>query len=223
MRVVVLGITTGLGARLAEALPAYGCTPVGLIHRDAQREPLRAAGVEPVLLDTGGDGLRDGLSQALAGAGAVVLAAGTGTGPGSLGAATATASPAELLSGAAERAGVRRYVLVSALLPDAAARAELGDRLPAYLREKEKAERALHARDLDWCVLRPGNLDDAPATGRIRVGTGIDPRPDGRIARADLATTVCEILTGPVAVRGTLAVSAGDVPVRDAVAALRTG
>ncbi|MYT32286.1 MULTISPECIES: NAD(P)H-binding protein [unclassified Streptomyces] len=223
MRVVVLGITTALGARLAQALPAYGCTPVGLIRKAAQREPLRAAGVETVLLDTDGDGVRDGLSQALAGAGAVVLAAGTGTGPGSLGAATTAASPAELLSRAAERAGVRRYVMVSALLPDETVRAELGDRLPAYLREKQQAEHALHARDLDWCVLRPGTLDDAPATGRIRMGTGADPRPDGRIARTDLAATLCEILTGPVPVCGTLAVSTGDVPVRDAVAALRPG
>ncbi|MEU7149340.1 NAD(P)H-binding protein [Streptomyces sp. NPDC045456] len=218
MRVVILGVTTGLGTCLARALPEYGCTPVGLIRKAAQREPLRAAGVETVLLDTASDRVRDGLREAVGGAGAVVLAAGTGTGPGSLGAATRSVSPAGLLAEAAERAGVHRYAMVSALLPDDGVRAELGDLLPAYLREKENAERDLRERDLDWCALRPGRLDDTAATGRVRVRAGTDPRPEGRISRADLATTLCAILTAPRPVRGTLAVCAGDVPIREAVA-----
>ncbi|MDX2938771.1 NAD(P)H-binding protein [Streptomyces ipomoeae] len=209
MRVVILGITTGLGARLAESLLERGTTPVGLVRKAEQAPGLKAAGVEPVVLDPDSGEVGSVVMEAMNGAQAVVLAAGTGTGPGSLGAATATASPAALLSAAAERVGVRRFVLVSALLPGAAERAALGDDLPSYLWEKAKAERVVRERDLDWCVLRPGRLEDTPPTGRIRLRSGTDPAPEGHISRADLAGTITQMLSEPRLVRRVLAVSAG--------------
>ncbi|MEU5930331.1 NAD(P)H-binding protein [Streptomyces antimycoticus] len=221
MRVVVLGIATGLGARLSEALLDRGLTPVGLVRKPEQQERLRAEGVKAVLLDTGSEQVRDQLLQAMSGAGGVVLAAGTGTGPGSLGAATAAQSPAGLLSAAAEKAGVPRYVMVSALQPGESTRRELGADLPAYLAEKENAERSLGGSALDWCVLRPGPLDDSAGSGRVLLRTGVDPRPESSVARADVAATICELLIAPEPARGLLAVSAGTVPVRHAVAALR--
>ncbi|WP_184502966.1 NAD(P)H-binding protein [Streptomyces botrytidirepellens] len=222
MRVVTLGITTGLGARLAESLLDRGMTPVGLIRKAEQAPALEAAGVEPVVLDTHSDELRATVMRAMTGADAVVLAAGTGTGPGSLGAATVAASPAALLSGAAERAGVRRFVLVSALLPGAAARSALGDGLSSYLREKANAEQAVCERDLDWCVLRPGTLEDEPPTGRILLRSGVDPGPTGRIGRADFARTITEALAAPQVVRRILAVSTGPHEIPAALAALDT-
>lgn len=209
MRVVILGITTRLGARLTESLLERGMTPVGLVRKAEQAPALKEAGVEPVVLDTNSRELRSTVAHALAGAGAAVLAAGTGTGPGSLGAATVAASPAALLSGAAEKIGVRRFVLVSTLLRGEADRAELGHELPAYLREKANAEQVVRERDLDWCVLRPGILEDAPATGRVQVHSGEDPAPAGWIGRADLAATIAYALTSPEAVRRILAVAAG--------------
>ncbi|GGY04303.1 NAD(P)H-binding protein [Streptomyces minutiscleroticus] len=222
MRVVILGVTTGLGARLAESLLGRGMTPVGLVRSAEHTEALKEAGVEPVVLDTHSAELRSTVVRALTGADAVVLAAGTGTGPGSLGAATATASPAALLSGAAERVGVRRFVLVSALLPSAADRAALGNDLPAYLREKANAEQALAERDLDWTVLRPGTLRDAAPTGRILLRSGADPGPEGEIGRADLATTITYTLTAPRTVHRTLAVSTGSCEISTALAGIGT-
>ncbi|MDI5968595.1 NAD(P)H-binding protein [Streptomyces sp. SL13] len=220
MRVVILGVTTGLGGRLAETLLDHGMTPVGLIRRADQAPALQEAGVEPVVFDASSDGMRSVVVRAMTGAGAVVLAAGTGTGPGSLGAATAAASPAVLLAAAAERAGVRRFVLVSAMQPGEADRAALGDDLSAYLREKATAEQALRVRDLDWCVLRSGMLEDSAPTGRILLGTGEDPRPQGPVGRADLAATVRHALTAPGAVRRVLAVSAGPREISEAMGAL---
>lgn len=222
MRVVILGATTGLGARLAESLLDRGMTPVGLVRSADHASALKEAGVEPVVLDTHSTELRSIVVRALTGAGAVVLAAGTGTGPGSLGGATASASPAALLSGAAERVGVRRFVLVSALLPGSAQRAALGDDLSAYLREKTNAEQVVRERDLDWTVLRPGTLEDAAPTGRILLRSGADPRPEGRIGRADLAAIITHALTEPHTVHRTLAVSAGPDDISTALAKLGT-
>lgn len=219
MRVMILGITTGLGARLAESLLDYGMTPVGLVRKAEQAPELKAAGVEPVVLDPDSGEVGSVVMRAMSGAGAVVLAAGTGTGPGSLGAATATASPAALLSAAAEGAGVRRFVLVSALLLGEAERTALGDDLPSYLREKAKAEHVVCQRDLDWCVLRPGLLGDTPPTGRILLRSGADPAPEGHIGRTDLARTITQVLSAPGVVRRVLAVSAGPHEIPAALAA----
>jgi nucleoside-diphosphate-sugar epimerase len=220
MRVLVLGITTRLGARLAEALLDRRLTPVGLIRRAEQEEPLRAAGIGTVLLDWSGR-VPEQLRQALAGAGGAVLAAGTGTGPGSLGPATISISPAGLLSAAVQEAGVPRYVMVSALLPGDDVRTQLGPELPAYLREKKNAERTLWGgKGWRGCVVRPGMLKDSAATGLVSLRAGTDPRPEGGVARADLAATICELLVTPAPVHGVLAISAGTVPVGEAVAAL---
>jgi uncharacterized protein YbjT (DUF2867 family) len=215
VRVPILGVTTGLGRHIAEAVRARGGVPVGLIRGAAHVDALRAAGIEPIVLDTDRASLPERLRAAVHGADAVVLAAGTGTGPGSLGAATARTSPASLLIGAAEAAGVRRYVMVSALLPGAHDRTELGDRLGAYLAEKVAAERALRDRELDWCVLRPGLLTEEPPTGLIRASPGGTPVEGDEIGRADCARAVVAVLDDP-AIRGVWQVCRGGTPIATA-------
>jgi uncharacterized protein YbjT (DUF2867 family) len=215
MRVVILGATTRLGARLSETLLAHGVTPVGLIRRVEHAPRLRSVGVEPVVLGADSNGVAEKVLDAMSGAGAVVLAAGTGLGSGT----PAALSPAALLALSAERAGVRRFVLVSAMLPSESDRAALGEDLPAYLREKERAELAVRERELDWCVLRPGELNDSPPTGRIRLCSGPDPRPDDPLGRADMAMTIVEALAAPEVVHNVLAVTSGTREIRAALAA----
>ncbi|GFH34816.1 NAD(P)-dependent oxidoreductase [Streptomyces pacificus] len=193
MRVAVLGVTTGLGGRLASCLLAGGDTPVGLALRDSDAVRMRAARIEPFVLDTDGSDLDGQLKRALRGADAVVLAAGTGTGPGSLGAAVT--APAAQLCAAVGDCGVRRFVMVSALLPGARDRAALGGRLGAYLAEKRAAEQVVREQDLDWCVLRPGMLTDDPPLGTVRVRPDGVPAAGDEISRGDCAEAVRTVLT----------------------------
>ncbi|WP_328545578.1 NAD(P)-dependent oxidoreductase [Streptomyces platensis] len=192
MRVVVLGVTTGLGGRLASYLLAGGDTPVGLVLRDSDAERLRAARIEPFVLDTDGSDLDVQLKRAFRGTDAVVLAAGTGTGPGSLGAAVS--SPAAQLCAAVEDCGVRRFVMVSAHLPGARDRAALGDQLDAYLAEKRAAEQVVREQDLDWCVLRPGMLTDDPPLGTVRARPDGVPTVGDELSRGDCAEAIRTVL-----------------------------
>ncbi len=77
---------------------------------------------------------------------------------------------AVLLADAAEKAGVRRYVMVSAMGLDNAD-PDSDDVFQVYLRAKKAADEDLRARDLDWTVVRPGRLTDDPAGGRVQVGS----------------------------------------------------
>ncbi|NEA03092.1 NAD(P)H-binding protein, partial [Streptomyces sp. SID10116] len=62
---------------------------------------------------------------------------------------------AVLFADAAERAGVRRYIIVSSMGADPA---HQGDEIfDAYLRAKGEADADVRARAaLDWTILRPG-------------------------------------------------------------------
>jgi uncharacterized protein YbjT (DUF2867 family) len=73
----------------------------------------------------------------------------------------------------------------------------------------------LRTRDLDWTILRPGGLTDAPATGRIRLAA--PPVPRGTIPRADVAAVIAALLDDPRTRHQTLELTGGDSPVAAAV------
>jgi uncharacterized protein YbjT (DUF2867 family) len=85
----------------------------------------------------------------------------------------------------------------------------------AYITAKTAAEDDLRSRDLDWTILRPGGLTDAPATGRIHLAS--PPVPAGSIPRADVAAVIAALLDEPGTRQQTLELVAGDSPVAAAV------
>jgi uncharacterized protein YbjT (DUF2867 family) len=85
----------------------------------------------------------------------------------------------------------------------------------AYITAKSAAEADLRARDLDWTILRPGGLTDAPATGRVRLAP--PPVPRGTIPRADVAAVIAALLDHPGTRHQTLELAGGDSPVAVAI------
>ncbi|MEU2609402.1 NAD(P)H-binding protein [Streptomyces albus] len=209
MRVVVLGCSTALGGLVAAALTARGDRPVALLRAataGAHGDRLRALGAEAVLIK---DGPRAAaaLPAALRGADALVLAAGTG-GPGT----AAGRSPAARFAAAGERAGVRRYLMVSNWY-GADGQPWTADEKDAYVAGKTAAEADVRTRDLDWTILRTGRLTDAPAGGGVRLARAAGPLPPpGEIGRADVAAAVVALLERPAAIGRTCELTAGPVP-----------
>jgi uncharacterized protein YbjT (DUF2867 family) len=85
----------------------------------------------------------------------------------------------------------------------------------AYITAKTAAEDDLRSRDLDWTILRPGGLTDAPATGRIQLAA--PPVPRGTIPRADVAAVIAALLDEPGTRHQTLELNSGDSPLTAAV------
>ncbi len=81
----------------------------------------------------------------------------------------------------------------------------------ACITAKTAAGADLRARDLDWTILRPGGLADAPGTGTIRLAP--PPIPRGTIPRADVATVIAALLDNPGIRHQTLELVGGDTPV----------
>lgn len=110
-----------------------------------------------------------------------MFAAGGGGGSGAERKLTIDRDGAVLLADAAEKAGVGRYVMVSAIGTDDfdPARAELpaendDDVYQVYMRAKSEADADLRGRDLDWTIVRPGGLTDDAGTGLVTAGTTVD-------------------------------------------------
>ncbi|MDH6114816.1 uncharacterized protein YbjT (DUF2867 family) [Kitasatospora sp. MAP12-15] len=218
MRIVIAGGHGQIGLRLERLLAERGDRAVGLIRRAEQAEELRELGAEPVVLDLESAGL-DAVAAVLAGADAVVFAAGAGAGSGAERKDTVDRAAAVLLADAAERAGVRRYVMVSSMGADAAAPDGADPVFGAYLRAKGAADDDLRARRaLDWTVLRPGRLTDDPGTGLVRLA---ESTGRGAVPRQDVAAVLAALLADPApAVGRTLELLSGPHTVAEALAAI---
>ncbi|MEN8653938.1 SDR family oxidoreductase [Streptomyces sp. 21So2-11] len=212
MRIVIAGGHGQIALRLERLLAARGHGVAGIIRNADQSDELRAVGAEPVVLDLESASVEQ-VTEALGGADAVVFAAGAGPGSSAERKETVDRDAAVLFADAAERAGVRRYVIVSSMGADAK---HPGDEIfDAYLRAKGAADDAVRSRArLDWTVLRPGALTNDAGTGLVTLeaSTGRGPVP-----RDDVAAALAELLETPSTAGLTLELISGAVPVAVAV------
>jgi nucleoside-diphosphate-sugar epimerase len=219
MRVVVAGAHGQVARRLGRLLSARGDTVVGIVRNPDHRADLEADGVEPVVLDLEQASVDD-VAAAVSGADAVVFAAGAGPGSGADRKHTVDRGAAVLLAEAAERAGVRPYLLVSSMGVEQARQGTPKGMDPVfavYLQAKLAAEdHILPHPALDTTIVRPGGLTDEPGTGRVTLGHGLE---FGQVPRDDVAAVLVAILDagkwGEV-----VELVGGDTPVPEAVAGL---
>jgi uncharacterized protein YbjT (DUF2867 family) len=217
MDIVIAGGHGKVARRLTALLVAHGDRVRGLIRNPDHAADLQADGSEPVVLDLEQASVDD-VASAIAGADAVVFAAGAGPGSGAQRKLTLDRDGAVKLLAAARSAGVERYVMVSSIgaedPPDG------DDVFSVYLRAKAEADAALSASDRAWTIVRPGSLDDEPATGRVRLTA--DPAR-GNVSRQDVAATLDAILHEPRSAGHTLYVVGGEDPIAEALAAALGG
>ncbi|MBA8827619.1 uncharacterized protein YbjT (DUF2867 family) [Saccharopolyspora lacisalsi] len=213
MRIVVAGAHGKIAQQLGRLLVARGDSVLGLVRAPEQAEDLRAAGVEPLVAD-----LEEVDAAVLAGhlsdVNAAVFAAGAGPGSGSPRKDSVDRAASALLADACERAGVRRFLQVSAIGLDRANPEGISEVFAAYLDAKRAAERELRSRSLDWTVLRPGRLTDEPATGHVTLGESLE-RAD--VTRGDVAAVLVALLHEPASIHRTLELVNGPTPVAEAV------
>lgn len=102
---------------------------------------------------------------------------------------------------AAQKAGVRRCILVSAIGAGdsrSAVSAQVLEFLGEVLEEKTLGENYLRASGLDYTILRPGGMTHEPASGTaLRTE---DHGVMGTIHRQDLARLVLEVLDDPASI-----------------------
>ncbi len=215
MRVVIAGGHGQIALHLERLLAARGDEPVGIIRNPDHVTDLEKINAVPVVLDLETSTV-DQVADALYDADAVVFAAGAGPGSGAARKETVDRDAAILLADAAETAGVRRYVMVSAYGADDYD-PNSTEVFQVYLRAKARADADLRGRDLDWTVVRPGSLTNSPSTGRVALGESIG---GGSISREDVARVLLYVLDSPSTAARQFQVVGGSTPISDAITEL---
>ncbi|MFJ3925619.1 SDR family oxidoreductase [Streptomyces sp. NPDC090022] len=212
MRIVIAGGHGQIALRLERLLSVRGYEVAGIIRDLGQGDDLREAGAEPVLCDLESASLEQ-VAAVLQGADVAVFAAGAGPGSGLARKDTVDRGAAVLFADAAERARVRRFLMVSSMGADPR---HPGDEVfDVYLRAKGEADEYVRTRlGLEWTVLRPGALTDEPGTGLVRMEARTGR---GSVTRDDVAAVLAELVETPATAGLTLELVAGSTPIPVAV------
>ncbi|MDQ4055324.1 MAG: SDR family oxidoreductase [Actinomycetota bacterium] len=216
MRIAVVGGHGQVARHLLVELRRSEHTPVALVRNEAYRHELEGRGAEVRLLDIERQDV-DGFAAAFEGCDAVIFAAGGGP-DGNIERKRTVDLEGSLKSiEGARRAGIERFVQVSAIGVDEPLPPDTGAVWRAYVEAKRDADTALRDSGLAWTILRPGRLTDEPATGLVALGSAVER---GDVPRADVAAVLAAVIDQDATVGRQWNLVSGDTPVSDAVRAL---
>jgi uncharacterized protein YbjT (DUF2867 family) len=217
MRVFIVGVTGGVGQRVAQRLHASGHAVTAIARRTEQAENLIRQGITPIVADVTVDSV-EALANAMRGSDAVLFTAGAGGRDGREATTAVDGDGPAKVAAAAKIAGVSRFYLVS-VFPEAWRERRMDEDFEHYMVEKKKAETQLVLTDLDWVILRPSALTDEPGMGTVDLGLAKVHR---EIRRDDVADTLLALVKNPSITRVILEVTSGSMPIDQAVATLTT-
>ncbi len=115
MKVLVAGAHGKTARRLVRMLAEDGHEVRGLVRKEEQMPDVEADGAEPVLVDLEREEVEGAVGLAVEGCDAIIFAAGAGPGSGAARKETMDFGGAAKLIEAAERRGVRRYLMLSSM------------------------------------------------------------------------------------------------------------
>ena len=224
-KIVILG-GHGAVAMIAERkLTDAGHQVTAVIRSAEQKGEIEATGATPLVLDLQ-DASTEQIDAAVDGHDAVVWAAGAG-GAGAETTFAVDRDAAQRSVDAAQRADVKRYVMVSYQGSALEHGLSEDDSFYPYVQAKAEADEMLRRSDLDWTILGPGYLTDDEPAGTIGLGPieefGGDresPGPDGErnVSRSDVAQTIVDALDMPETIGKFIEYGRGDTPIREALA-----
>lgn len=208
----MLGASGRTGRHVVRRLARRGCLVRAGLRSRRRADAVAGLGATPIVADLVADPAE--LVEALLGSDVVINAAGAAD-PDPAAVNLIDRDGAIAAIRAAERAGVRRYVQISAMFADAP---DQGDRLVgSILYAKQVSDSVLRRSSLVWTVVRPATLTDETGTGRVQVASHLEP---GRVPREDVAAVVVGCLAEARTENRGFDVRSGVLPVAAALTSL---
>lgn len=222
-RVVILGGHGKIALLAAPKFAAAGYTVDSAIRNPDHRADVESAGANPVELSIEEASVED-FADLFAGADAVVFSAGAGGGDPKRTHAVDYEAAARSIE-AAEKSGVRRYVMVSYSRADVDIDSlDPDDGFYAYAKAKHDADARLRESSLDYTILGPGMLTLDAASKSLRLVDnqgridGRDPEGDERnTSRENVAEVIVHVIDQGAAVRDTVRFYDGETAITEAV------
>ncbi len=215
MKVTIIGANGKVGRLVAKKLHTKGHSVVAMVRKANQQAFFRAQGIATVLGDLTKSIAE--LTKVLEDSDAVVFTAGSGGATGAEQTMLIDLDGAVKAIEASKKAGISYFVMVSAIgagrwLTD---HPVWLDQLGAYYPAKFYADEWLENSGLPYTIVRPGGLTDEAETGKIKIGTNLEPSP---ISRHDVAETIVAVLESQPATNHVFDFVAGETPIDEAVA-----
>lgn len=213
MKVLFIGAYGKVARHFANIVKDHAYIEEKALIRNPDQVPFfQERGIETVLMDLV-DSSVDELAEAMSDVDAVVFSAGAG-GKGLDKTVAVDLDGAIKSMEAAEKSGVKRYVMVSTFRTG---REELlkDNSLRTYTIAKHYADDWLKNRtQLDWTIVHPGVLVDTEGSGQILTGMGNEIR---EIPRQDVARTLVAVLENPNSIGKEFEVLEGTTPIEEVV------
>ncbi|GAA1908852.1 SDR family oxidoreductase [Nocardioides lentus] len=212
-KIAVVGGHGKVALQLHPLLVDAGHTPVALVRTEDYRAELEGLGAEVRILDIESDDA-DAFAAAFEGCAAVVFAAGGGADGNVERKRTVDLGGSLKSVEGARKAGISRFVQVSAISVDEPVADDAGEVWKVYVEAKRDADAALRESGLDWTIIRPGGLEDTPGTGMVALAPSLER---GNVPRADVAAVVAACLDEDATIGKQWELVAGQTPVLAAV------
>lgn len=214
MKVLVVGANGQIGKQLVHMLhesEKYSVT--AMVRKEEQVEAFQAQGIDAVLGDL--EDSVDTIAEVIKGADAVVFSAGSGSHTGPDKTLLVDLDGAVKTIEAAEKVGVKRFVMVSAL--QAHNRENWNPAIKHYYVAKHYADRMLVESSLNYTIIRPGGLLNEPGTGKVSIAENLQR---GTIPREDVARVIFASLDNPNTYKKGFDLVSGEQSIEDALQAL---
>lgn len=209
MQVLVVGAHGQIGRRFVQVMTESQHSVRAMVRDAGQSDEMKRLGADSVAVAD----LEDDCSQALAGCDAVVFTAGSGGHTSAEKTEDVDRNGAISLIDQAKAAGVRRFVIVSSMNADSPEQGS--EKMQHYFRAKGAADNHLRESGLEYTIVRPGKLTDAPGTGRVDIAKDLGRY--GEIPRDDVARVLMMTLDSPNTVGRHFELLAGETPIDKAL------
>lgn len=194
MRIIVIGGHGRTGILVVEKLVAAKHSVVATIRNPKHMADMVKLGAETVLLDLDKSAFDD-IVFAMKDCDAVVFAAGSAAGESSALDRKGTLRTVR----AAEKAGVKRYVSISAIgASTGLSIRSMNDEMKDYYKQKRAAAKFITGSSLDWTILEPGELTDGGGTGNVLLSQ--KAINEESVPREDVAAVTVALLEEPKSV-----------------------
>ncbi|MES1952011.1 sugar epimerase yhfK [Salinisphaera sp. S4-8] len=209
MHVLIVGSHGKIGQRLVRQMAKSEHTARAMIRDESQREEMQALGATDVVVAD----IEGNISEALVGCDAVIFTAGSGAHTGPEKTQDVDRNGAISIIDQAERAGIRRFILVSSMNADTPENGP--EKMRHYFEAKKAADDHLRASDLEYTIVRPGRLTDDEGTGTADIAKDLNRY--GEVAREDVARALLLTLDSPNTIGRHYEMLAGDTPIDKAL------
>ena len=214
MNILVVGANGQIGRHLVSKIQSTKeHTAIAMVRKEEQMAQFESQGAKTALVDL--EGSVDDIARAAKGADAIVFTAGSGGHTGADKTMMVDLDGAIKTMEAAKQAGVKRFVIVSAI--GVHHREKWMGSVPYYSAAKHYADVWLRESGLDYTIIRPGGLTNDEGTGKVQVAFDLER---GSIPREDVATTILASLEDDHTIGKEFDMISGETQIKDALSTL---